>query len=79
MSARPILHLHKRPDPRVTAWIQRLNGRDPSSPEAKAVYEEAFSAGLVGELCDGLQLSAAADLREARALEAEKRKRWGPK
>ena len=79
MSSRPILHLQKQPDPRVTAWIRRLDKCDPGSPEAKAIYGEAMAAGLGAVLCDGLDLAAAAQQREARLLNAEMHARWGSK
>lgn len=79
MSSRPILHLQKQPDPRVTAWILRLNKCEPGSPAARAIYDEAAAAGLVGALSDGLNLAAAADQAEAALLKAEMQARWGSK
>ena len=78
MSA-PVLPLRKQPDPRVTAWIRRLNKCEPGSPAARAIYAEAADAGLIRALSDGLQLAAAAQQTEAALLKAEMQARWGSK
>ncbi len=72
MSGR-VVELHKRPtpDPRVAAWMRRLNACEPKSPEARAIYGEALDAGLGRELVTALEESAATDRHEAAGLRAE--------
>jgi hypothetical protein len=54
-------------------FVLRLDACPPHSREARAVYREAAAAGLLEELAGLLAEPAAADLRHADALEAEKR------